>query len=306
MRAIRHNGPIPRAILSLGAADVTLGIRRPRPKPGLIPLPVSIVLHALILAVLLFAAHRVLKPPPAQPAIAVVFEGTGLTKSATKTRAPKSSREGPPQHALNTAPPAALPRGGAASPKEPHVSLNPPKPAPNVPPALDHLPTPIPRVAPPHPTHRTTLRHAAPPYRIMPGMSFGHREAAPSPFHRMPGHLALQLSQSYLDHQSPAITFKGKAGPDWESAFNKWVNAHKYYPQAAADNQEQGKVTIAMTIMPDGSVRNLRLLRSSGAPLLDMAWLGLFQGGVHVPPFPPGSPAKQEQVIATMHFKLIY
>jgi protein TonB len=271
LRAIRHNGPIPRAILSLGAADATLGIRRPRPPHKLIPLPVSVVLHALILAVLIFAAHRALKPPPAQPAIAVVFEGTGLTKSATKTTAPRSSREGPPQRALDTAPP-----------------------------------TPRPRIAPRNPTNRATLRHAAPPYRIMPGMSFGHGAAAPSPFHRMPGHLALQLSQSYLDHQSPAITFKGKAGPDWESAFNKWVNAHKYYPQAAADNQEQGKVTIAMTIMPDGSVRNLRLLSSSGAPLLDMAWLGLFQGGVHVPPFPPGSPAKQERVIATMHFKLIY
>jgi protein TonB len=305
LRAIRHNGPIPRAILSLGAADATLGIGRPRPPHKLIPLPVSVVLHALILAVLIFAAHRALKPPPAQPAIAVVFEGTGLTKSATKTTAPRSSREGPPQRALDTAPPAAPPPA-AAAPKAPHVSLTPPKPAPNVPPALDHLPTPMPRIAPRNPTNRATLRHAAPPYRIMPGMSFGHGAAAPSPFHRMPGHLALQLSQSYLDHQSPAITFKGKAGPDWESAFNKWVNAHKYYPQAAADNQEQGKVTIAMTIMPDGSVRNLRLLSSSGAPLLDMAWLGLFQGGVHVPPFPPGSPAKQERVIATMHFKLIY
>jgi protein TonB len=263
------------------------------------------VLHALVLAVLIFAAHRALKRPPAQPGIAVVFQGSGLTKTAPKTAAPRSAHHGPPQRAANSAPPAAPPPA-AAAPKEPHVSLASPKPVPHVPRALDHLPIPMPRAAPRNTAHPTIINHAAPPFRIMNGMSFGHSAAAPSPFHRIPGHLAMQLSQSYLDHQSPAISFKGKAGPDWESAFNKWVNEHKYYPQAAADNNEQGKVTIAMVIMPDGRVLNLRLLRSSGAPLLDMAWLGLFQGGVHVPPFPPGSPAKQEHVIATMHFKLIH
>ncbi|HQU24213.1 MAG TPA: energy transducer TonB [Acidiphilium sp.] len=305
MRAIRPTGPIPPAVLSLGAAGATLGIRRKRPPHKLIPLPISILLHGLILAVLIFAAHRVLKPPPVQPGIAVVFEGSGLTKTAPKTAAPRAALYGPPQRAANSAPPAAPPPA-AAAPKEPHVSLASPKPVPNIPRALDHLPIPMPHAAPQNPAHRTIVRNAAPPFRIMNGMSFGHSAAAPSPFHRVPGHLAMQLSQSYLNRQSPDITFQGKAGPDWESAFNKWVNDHKYYPQSAAENNEQGSVTIAMTVLPDGSVRDLRLLRSAGAPLLDMAWLGLFQGGVHVPPFPPGSPAKQERIVATMRFVLIH
>ena len=305
MHAIRPTGPIPPALLDLGAADAAIGIRRPRPPRKLIPLPVSIALHGLVLAILLLAAHRALKPPPPQPGIAVVFQSTGLTHTATKTAAPLSPHYGPPQHAANSAPPAAPPPA-AAAPKAPKVRLAQPKPIPAIPRALDHLPIPMPNQAPPTQAHPTTRHNAAPPYRIMNGMSFGHSAAAPSPFHRMPGHLALQLSQSYLNHQSPDITFKGKAGPDWESAFDKWVNAHKYYPQSAADNDEQGKVTIAMTILPDGSVRDLRLIRSSGAPLLDMAWLGLFQGGIHVPPFPPGSPATRERVVATMRFVLIH
>lgn len=122
-----------------------------------------------------------------------------------------------------------------------------------------------------------------------------------------PGHpgLNLQVAQSDLSDTAPSIVFKGSAGADWENAFSNWVHRHAYYPQAAADNDESGSVTVRIVVTPDGHVRSAELLKSSGAPLLNMAWYGLLQHA-DLPPFPRGSPAKTETVTATMHFILIH
>ena len=155
---------------------------------------------------------------------------------------------------------------------------------------------PQPKQAKPTPSQRFT---------VMNNRSYGSSGAPSQPNPNFKHGMKLSLSQSDLMHQGPSITFKGKAGADWESAFSKWVNEHKYYPEGAADNNEQGSVTISMTVLPDGSVRDLHLVKGSGSPILNMAWLGLFQG-VHVPKFPPGSKATKERVIATMHYILIH
>lgn len=144
-----------------------------------------------------------------------------------------------------------------------------------------------------------------PPFIAMGPMSY-HGTPSPSPSLN-PGHhgLNLQVAQSDLSNPAPSIVFKGKAGADWESAFSRWVHRHAYYPQAAADNGESGSVTVRIVVSRDGRVRSAKLLKSSGAPLLNMAWYGLLQHA-DLPPFPPGSSAKTETVTATMHFILIH
>ncbi|MCF3945578.1 energy transducer TonB [Acidiphilium iwatense] len=270
--------------------------RRYRGDDWTIPLPVSLALHAAIILLLLYAVHRQkLIPPMPQSGIAVVFQNTGLPHSALHNAAPKAARRGPPELAQLPPPPPPPPR-----PANPQSEVNLASPAP--------IPFNLPKQAVPAapPKHKAVPHHApsAPKQRflVMNGMSFGRHPT--TVLNHAPGALNLAPSQSDLLRRAPELTFKGNAGPDWESAFNKWVNEHKYYPKAAAENGEDGKVTISFTVLPDGKVIDLRLLRSSGAPLLDMAWYGLFRG-VRVPRFPPGSTAKSERVIATMHFILI-
>lgn len=164
-------------------------------------------------------------------------------------------------------------------------------------------PRPKPKPSPEKPAHATPQAQHVPRFTMMNGMSFGNRPTTALDHRRTA--LNLAPAQSDLNNQAPDITFKGKAGPDWESAFNKWVNDHDYYPTSAAQQGQQGSVTVSFTVLPDGKVTDLHLVKSSGAPLLDMAWYGLFNG-VHVPKFPPGSKAKSEHVVATIHFILVH
>ena len=43
--------------------------------------------------------------------------------------------------------------------------------------------------------------------------------------------------------------------------FSKWVNANLEYPEIARENGVQGRVTIEFTVMTDGSVANIKVLR---------------------------------------------
>jgi len=43
--------------------------------------------------------------------------------------------------------------------------------------------------------------------------------------------------------------------------FSKWVNSHLNYPQAAIDDNIQGRVVLAFTVAKDGSVENVKVLR---------------------------------------------
>jgi periplasmic protein TonB len=56
-------------------------------------------------------------------------------------------------------------------------------------------------------------------------------------------------------------------GADY-NAFSKWVAQNLRYPELAAQNGIQGKVTLEFLIDTDGSVKNVRLLRGVD-PLLD-------------------------------------
>jgi protein TonB len=298
---IRVTDPAPATGPGLGGAPRALARRRPEADDWFIPLPISLAVHAAIILLLLYAVHRQrLTPPSPESSIAVVFQNTGLPHSAAHNAAPKAPVKAPPT--METLPPPPPPPPSPAQPQaQPQVNLTSPSDIPfHLPKEI--IPAPPPKHAiPAHPHHAPP----APPrkFMVMNGMSFGSHPT--TIINRAPGALNLAPPQSDLARQAPSITFKGNAGPDWESAFNKWVNEHKYYPEAAAAQNEQGNVTISFTVLRNGQVTDLHLLSSSGAPLLDMAWYGLFRG-VRVPPFPPGSTAKQEQVIATMHFVLIH
>ncbi|MEM1243790.1 MAG: energy transducer TonB [Pseudomonadota bacterium] len=51
------------------------------------------------------------------------------------------------------------------------------------------------------------------------------------------------------------------------------ITRQQKYPQAAINLQQQGNVTVAFTLQPNGKINNLRVIKSSGYGLLDAAAL---------------------------------
>ncbi|WP_298283108.1 energy transducer TonB, partial [Acidocella sp.] len=166
---------------------------------------------------------------------------------------------------------------------------------------------PLPKLHNAAPARPAPARAAPTPrYTVMQGMSFGQ----PSPLMPQPPqpHFphAMNFSPPESDAQAvagPELTIKGNIGADWQAALDKWVNEHKYYPQAAAEQNQQGDVEIEFTVDRQGNITGLHLLSGSGSVFLDQAWLGLFRGA-QLPPFPPGTKDGHITVDATMHYIL--
>ncbi len=53
-----------------------------------------------------------------------------------------------------------------------------------------------------------------------------------------------------------------------QNAFSKWVNQRLVYPDIAKENGLQGRVMLQFTVMPDGSVANVRVVKGVD-PALD-------------------------------------
>jgi protein TonB len=254
----------------------------------------ALVLHLLVLLfILLFVRERPLPDDSMATGVNVTLDTSG----AQQATAPPVTLHASPTPA--TAPPPSSPPPPPPAAAQPEVNLN-------MPPMdfsdMASAPTP----PQPQPVqHSHTKSRPSPKYTMMPGMSLGsgQSEAPPSPPAPQVG-TNLSLPQS--DAQAalaPDITVKGDIGADWMAELNKWVNEHKYYPQAAAEQGQQGDVTIEFTVDRQGNVTGLKLLGSSGSPFLDQAWLGLFAQST-LPVFPPGTKANTVTVDATMHFIL--
>ncbi len=258
------------------------------------------LLHvALIAFVLLFARHRGLPAEESPPGVSVVFENGG----APQAQAPPAPRPGPTSVA-QMPPPAAPPPPPQTAQAQPQVNLNMPaapfatlQSAPQIPP-MPQLPLE------PRPQPRPNPR-PAPKYMVMNNMSFGSPGTPAPPMAHAQRALSLNLPQSDAQAaNAPELTIKGDIGADWNAELNQWVNDHKYYPQAALEQGQQGSVEIEFTVDRAGRVTGLHLLNGSGSPFLDQAWLGLFAQN-QLPAFPPGTKADHVTVDATMHYELI-
>ena len=78
----------------------------------------------------------------------------------------------------------------------------------------------------------------------------------------IPSSSAEAIPFSDLD-QKP--TFNGGSA----NQFSSWVNSRLKYPEESRKNGSSGRVVIGLTISKDGSVQNIRVVRSSGDTLLD-------------------------------------
>ncbi len=65
------------------------------------------------------------------------------------------------------------------------------------------------------------------------------------------------------------------------------IESHKMYPLSAREKGIEGKVLVSFVVLKDGSIKDLRILKSSGSRALDEAARKAIADSVPFPPFPP-------------------
>ena len=74
------------------------------------------------------------------------------------------------------------------------------------------------------------------------------------------------------------------ASADWNRGLLQYWLQHRYYPEQAAADGEEGEVTVQLTVNRSGRVENVEVLSRSGSTFLDMAAVGTWRGA-QLPPF---------------------
>ncbi|MCK8784585.1 TonB family protein [Roseomonas sp. NAR14] len=106
-------------------------------------------------------------------------------------------------------------------------------------------------------------------------------------------------------NQSSSLRLDGPdPGGDWRAAVLAWVRQRAYYPPRAAENDEEGPVTIRMVVLRDGTIQSAVMERRSISTTLNLTTLMLFQGN-RLPPFPPGNHDPSTTLSFTINYVLI-
>ncbi len=221
------------------------------------------------------------------------------------TPAPTPVPIGPPAQPQARVPPTPSPPAPLLPAPSPRAVPAPTVPASRPAPAIS-LPLPPARPAPPPPP----TRPAAPTLRFPAPMPFSLGAARPSvasanPARDRPPSRGVDLSFAAHGAGADRLSINGLldrdgVGPDWSNAFRAWLDRHTYYPHDAGEFGEYGDVVVDFVVSKDGRVSDLRLVSSSGHPLLDTATLGMFRDAT-LPPLPPQDGARQ-----TVHFTMRY
>lgn len=313
--------------LALAALVVIAALQRERP-PEPLPPPSYAMYYESGAPERPAEAEAVPSPPPAE-AVPPLPEPPTVTPVPPIT--PPSDT--PP---LTAPPPASLPRlADPPTPRTPPTIAEPVPPPPAPPRPRDTvelapepaLPLPPPPAPPSPPRERpqaapppaaTAQRPSERPGERLPGLYLpdGLRMAPPprppgaapqSAARRPPLDLNLdRLAVIGRASPEPQAQVRGaEVGPDWRSAFRRWLEDNKRYPENARVVGEQGTNRVEIIAAPDGRVRSARLLRQSGSVWLDAGTVGLFRGAV-LPAFPPGADPGGVTIDLTINYVLIY
>ncbi|UMM64002.1 energy transducer TonB [Aristophania vespae] len=92
---------------------------------------------------------------------------------------------------------------------------------------------------------------------------------------------------------------------DYGSEVDRWIRAHMFYPDEAAQAGEDGPSSVHVVIDRTGHVRSVRLTNQSGSYSLDAATVGMFQGA-QLPPVPPDMSGDHFDLDVTINYILIH
>jgi TonB family protein len=273
---------------------------------------ISALVHGMLLAIYLFARQPPHASPPAPepPGFEMVFQGG--VRSPDAVPAP-SKYLAIPNGDIAPAPPV---------PQSQQTDRSPPQATPA--PEVNLLPPELRMLAPPEPQpdqqasqqptkterRQRTRTRTAPNTAPFPRPQQFTLATRPSPSvpRGLRGSKSLQLELGRevrggtLEDAGLHVTTPGADG-DYLELINQYVETHKYYPQQAADEGQDGIAVVHVTISPEGRILHLELIESSGSSWLDMAWVGLFRG-MRLPRFPPNMKVPQLELDATMNYEL--
>ena len=89
----------------------------------------------------------------------------------------------------------------------------------------------------------------------------------------------------------------------WVFGVVRYLAAHHTYPDAARAQGRTGVVVVQFTVLSDGQVVDVALVRGSGTPSLDKAALALVHDA-RLPPFPPEMQIKQQTITLPIRYEL--
>ena len=272
----------------------------------------SLFVHGMILAIVLLAKHVPQPGPPAPPdeGVEMVFEHGKLAPKAVPhpgrfIEIPKGETNGTvEQKPAPQAPPPTPPATQA-----PQINLLPPEMiAPPMPPVAHAEPTPAPSKAQRQEKARPRSNPQTNPFAHMNLPNFASH--APSHARGLRNSRSMDLSMGplieggQLRDAVPHIASNGENG-DYDELLTEYVETHKYYPEQAGRNGEQGTATIKALIARDGTVKNVRLEQSSESRMLDVALLSMFRDK-HLPPFPDDMKENEKEFTITMTYEIVY
>ena len=272
--------------------------------------PVSVFVHGMLLAIILLAHHLPGTPPQPEPeqGMQMVFEHGKLAPNAAPN--PKRFVEIPKGELPGAQPAPGAPPTPQAAPVEPAPQIN------LLPPEMRALPLPPVTQAEPVPTPSRTQRQekrrprATPQSNPFAHLSLPNFAANPHSASRgLRNSRSLDLSMGpvveggQLRDLVPHIASAGADG-DYMERLGEYVETHKYYPEQAGRNGEQGTVVVRALIARDGTVKDVHLEETSESRMLDVALLSMFRGK-HLPPFPEDMKENEREFTISMTYEIV-
>ena len=276
------------AVLDPNPTALSRPTKRARSSQPRVPLAISLALHGVALALLLLWPRHPGPPgPPQDPGFEMMFDTGERTPNAVPAPGPTIET---PNGAV-----AAPAQAGEATPEAPQVNLftaeempPPPPPPPDLAPLQALPPPPPPR---PSRTRSTAAARAASARQNPFGSPFGTESDARNT--QTPGAEAAAgttLSMGAFAHGGQAldatahISMPGAHG-DYDELLFEYAVRHLSYPENAASNDEDGTVIIRVRIARDGTVTDVKLLKSSVYRVLDLNTMDVYRNK-KMPPLP--------------------
>lgn len=108
-------------------------------------------------------------------------------------------------------------------------------------------------------------------------------------------------------HRITSVTAKASADARYQFKWQQKVElmGNRHYPQAARRRKLEGDVRLMVALLPDGSIKAIEVLASSGSPILDQAAIRSVRLAAPFEPFPPAIRRKADilEIIRTWEFR---
>ncbi len=267
----------------------------------------SAVAHLLVLALIIFVRTVIpLTPPQEEPSMAIEFEpDTSQTNGGPNPSKPTETPKGDTNPNMRPTPSTQ-----AQPDSQPQMNLIPPEYRQPPPPHEEDAEPLPPPMARPHyartPQSRSSDRN---PFSHPMNFTLAPRE-------QHEASAGLRNSRS-LDLSAGPVVRGGRltdavahvvgqgGAADYLALLSEFIETHKYYPEGAAQNGEEGSATVQLTVLRDGTVKRLNLTSSSGSSLLDAAWMAVFRDN-RLPAFTDDMPGAEQTFSLTLNYELLY